>query len=386
MINFISDSMSRYIRITLATGLVLTLIGLVLSPERGWYNLLLVANYVTGLGVAGLVFVAIHYVSGASWGTVFRRVPEAMWILLPIGFVLMLCIIPGMRTIYEWANPEHVAHDAVLQSKAAWLNTRGYIFRLVLWFMMWMIPGWLLLRNSSRQDIDGKAIHTKNNVGLSALWLMMAAGPFIIGSFDWIMSLEPHWYSTIFAFYNFSGMFSSGLALIIILLIIIDRSGLIDSWITHNHLHELGRFLFAMTTFWVYIWFSQHMLIWYANIPEETAYYMKRHFGIFGTLAVINVVINWLIPFSILLFRKTKRSDKSMLTVAIIVLVGRWLDLYLMIFPARPNAVPVVGPLEIGSILVMGAVVIWAIFRMIALRGAIPINDPKLLKSRKLSV
>lgn len=386
MINFISSTMTRKLRLTLIIGIVLTILGLILTPERGWYNLLLVAYYITGLGVAGIMFVAIHYVSGASWGTVFRRVPEAMWILLPIGFVLMLCILPGMSTIYEWANPEHVAHDTALQSKAAWLNPNGYIIRLVLWFLIWIIPGWLLLRHSSSQDEDGDLSHTRSNVRLSAIWLVLAVVPFIMGSFDWIMSLEPHWYSTIFAFYNFASMFSGGLALIIILIILMNRTGLIPIWINHNHLHELGRFLLAMTTFWVYIWFSQHMLIWYANIPEETAYYMKRHFGIFGTLAVINVVANWFIPFAILLFRKPKRNERAMLVVAIVVLAGRWLDLYLMIFPAMPDAVPVVGPLEIGVVMIAIPVVGWAIFKLISLRETIPVNDPYLGDSRTLSV
>lgn len=386
MINFISARLNRKLRLIFTGGVLLTILGLMLAPERGWYNLLLIAYLVTGFGIAGVMFVAIHYVSGAGWGIVFRRVPEAMWILLPIGFALMLLIIPGMTTLYEWANPELVAHDEVLQAKAAWLNTNGYIFRLVLYFLIWIIPGWLILKHSTRQDEDGKASHTGAGVRMSAIWLVMFVVPFIMGSIDWIMSLEPHWYSSIFAFYNFAGMFSSGLAMIVILIIFINRTGLVEPWISHHHLHEMGRFLLAFTTFWVYIWFSQHMLIWYANIPEETAYYMKRHFGIFGTLAAINIMLNWFIPFAILLSRKAKRSEKWMMVVAVIVLAGRWLDLYLMIFPARPNAVPVVGPLEIGALMMTIPVVAWAVFKMIASRGAVPTNDPYLGESQTLSV
>jgi hypothetical protein len=218
----------------------------------------------------------------------------------------------------------------------------------------------------------------------SAAFLYLGGIAFVIASFDWIMSVEPHWFSTIFGFYNFAGMFDAGLAFMIIVLIYLRRGGYLPE-LKNDHLHELGRYLFAFTTFWVYIWFSQHMLIWYANLPEETGYYLKRHFGSFGVLAVLNICLNWLIPFMILMFRKTKRSEKSLLLASFIVLAGHWTDLYMMIFPPLLDTdVPVFGLMEIGVVIGMIGVTMWVVLNKISKGNMIPVKDPYLEESLNL--
>jgi hypothetical protein len=198
------------------------------------------------------------------------------------------------------------------------------------------------------------------------------------------MSVEPHWFSTIFGFYNFAGMFNAGLAFMIILLIYLRRSGFLPE-LKNDHLHELGRYLFAFTTFWVYIWFCQHMLIWYANLPEETGYYLLRHFGAFGVLTVVNILLNWLIPFTILLFRKSKRTEKPLILASGIVLIGHWTDLYMMIFPPLlPENVPVFGLLEIGVFIGIAGIICWTVLGSLSKWGLIPKNDPYLEESLKL--
>lgn len=369
-----------------AIGMLFTAAGLLLTPQRGWSNLLLVTVYITGLGIAGMLFVSIHYIVGASWNVVFRRIPEAMWIALPLGFLLMLGVFTGLPQLYEWADPEHVAHDKILQAKAVWLNPAAFSLRTVIYFAIWTIPGWLIIRNSLRQDSDGDIRHSRSNVTLATLWIAAGFLPFVLSSMDWTMSLEPHWYSTIYGFYAFSGMFTSGLAFIIVMVIAIGRMGLADPWITTSHLHELGRYLFSFSLFWVYIWYSQHMLIWYANLPEETVYYAKRHAGNFGLITVINVGMNWLIPFLILLPRWAKKNEKTMLAAAVVVLIGHWLDLYLLIFPSRPEPSPVFGILEAGAAVAgLGAVTL-AVFWLMGQRGLVPVGDPKLEESLKLTV
>ncbi len=363
---------------------VLTLILGVLFSERIWPNILLAAWYITGIGFSGIMFVAIHYVSNAGWGVAIRRIPEAMFSALTIGFILMILVVLGAHHIYEWTHLDVVAKDLILQGKQPWLNLPGFIIRIPIYFGLWLLFGRPILKHSRLQDEDGDKAHTQKSVRWSAAFLYLGGIAFVIASFDWIMSVEPHWFSTIFGFYNFAGMFDAGLAFMIIVLIFLRRGGYLPE-LKNDHLHELGRYLFAFTTFWVYIWFSQHMLIWYANLPEETGYYLKRHFGSFGVLAVLNICLNWLIPFTILLFRKTKRSEKSLLLASAIVLVGHWTDLYMMIFPPLlDTAVPVFGLLEIGIVVGIVGVTLWVVLARISKGNMVPTKDPYLQESLNL--
>jgi len=379
----INQSLFNWISSATAVG-VLTLILGVLFSERIWPNVLLAAWYITGIGFSGIMFVAIHYVSNAGWGVAIRRIPEAMFAALPIGFLLMILVVLGAHHIYEWTHLDVVAKDPILQGKQPWLNLPGFIIRIPIYFGLWFLFGKPILNHSRKQDEDGDASHSVKSMRWSAAFLYLGGIAFVIASFDWIMSVEPHWFSTIFGFYNFAGMFDAGLAFMIIVLIYLRRGGYLPE-LKNDHLHELGRYLFAFTTFWVYIWFSQHMLIWYANLPEETGYYLKRHFGSFGVLAVLNICLNWLIPFMILMFRKTKRSEKSLLLASFIVLAGHWTDLYMMIFPPLLDTdVPVFGLMEIGVVFGMIGATMWVVLNKISKGNMIPVKDPYLEESLNL--
>jgi len=379
----INQSLFNWISSATAVG-VLTLILGVLFSERIWPNVLLAAWYITGIGFSGIMFVAIHYVSNAGWGVAIRRIPEAMFAALPIGFLLMILVVLGAHHIYEWTHLDVVAKDPILQGKQPWLNLPGFIIRIPIYFGLWFLFGKPILNHSRKQDEDGDASHSVKSMRWSAAFLYLGGIAFVIASFDWIMSVEPHWFSTIFGFYNFAGMFDAGLAFMIIVLIYLRRGGYLPE-LKNDHLHELGRYLFAFTTFWVYIWFSQHMLIWYANLPEETGYYLKRHFGSFGVLAVLNICLNWLIPFMILMFRKTKRSEKSLLLASFIVLAGHWTDLYMMIFPPLLDTdVPVFGLMEIGVVIGMIGVTMWVVLNKISKGNMIPVKAPYLEESLNL--
>ncbi len=378
----IEPSLLNKMSLATAIGLLTVILGILLT-ERIWPNILLAAYYITGIGVAGMLFVAIHYVSNAGWGVAIRRIPEAMFSAIPIGFLIMILVLFGAHHLYEWTHVEVMAHDPILQGKQSWLNLTGFILRVPIYYGIWYLLGKPILNHSRRQDETGDPIHTKKSVRWAAAWLYIGGIAFVISSFDWIMSLEPHWYSTIFGFYNFAGMFNAGLAFMIILLIYLRRLSFLTK-LKKDHLHELGRYLFAFTTFWIYIWFSQHMLIWYANIPEETGYYLKRHFGGFGVLAVLNILANWLIPFTILLFRKTKRAEKPLLIASAIILVGHWLDLYLMIFPPLVGDVPIIGLMEIGVAIGILGIAFWVVLHQLSKWDLVPQKDPYLQESLNL--
>jgi hypothetical protein len=356
-------------------------IGIFLAPERAWTNFLIATNYLLGLGLAGLFFVAIMYVSKASWTTAFRRVPEAMAMIIPVGAVLFAILAFGTTHIYEWTHQEAMEHNPMLAAKSGWLNLPFFLIRAAVYLCVWVVFALHIVKTSRAQDADGKIEHTVKNVRKSAIFIVLFAVTFLGATFDWIMSVQPEWYSTIFGWYNFAGIFVSGLAAMTVLVIILRRAGAFRGAITEHHLHDLGKYCFAFSTFWAYLWFSQYMLIWYANIPEETAFYVKQMEGGWLSLFLLNFGLNWVIPFLTLLPRAAKRSEGILLKVCAVLLVGRWLDLYLMIMPAKGGATPPFGIWEIGTLMGVVALFFYWTFRSLNQANLMPLKDPTLERS-----
>jgi hypothetical protein len=232
--------------------------------------------------------------------------------------------------------------------------------------------------------------------GLSAAFLVVFGFTFWLASQDWIMSLESEWLadgtrrpanwaSTIYGLYNFSGLFLSGLAVLILLLLWMRRVSFLGRVVGADHLHDLGKLLFAFSTFWMYIWFCQYMLIWYVNIPEETTYFVQRQRGAWQPLLLADLMLNWAIPFVVLLPRDAKRSPGVLAKVCVLVVLGRWLDLYLMITPAVVGPVPAFGLLEVG--LTIGAAGLFglAFIRSLSRAALVPLGDPSLGESLRLA-
>lgn len=374
------DKTQRIIYLLMGLGLLTLLTGLFAAPERTWVSYLIVVYYLTGLGMAGLFFIAIQYVAKAGWSVAIRRVPEAMAATLPVAAVGVLALFLGLHTLYEWSHDATVAVDPILREKSGWLNPSFFMIRLTIYFVIWIAFSRVLIGNSVRQDTNADLLFTRRNVRNSALFILIGVYTYCLASYDLIMSLQPHWYSTMFGFLNIAGMFQSGLAMIILLIVLLRKRGYTNIFTT-VHLYTLGCLLLAFSIFWVYLWVSQHMLIWYANIPEETSYYIFRHFGAWGTLSFLNVCLNWLIPFFILLPRATKRNDTAMAQVALIILIGRWLDLYIMVAPPVVGAVPAIGLWEIGLALGMTGVFGFSVTRALSRHRLVPVNDPYLVES-----
>jgi hypothetical protein len=326
------------------------------------------------------MFIAIQYISNAGWSTGLRRVPEAITATLPFAAAGALVLLFGMHTLYEWSHGAIVAQDAILQNKQAWLNEPFFVARTIGYFALWIVLSKVIVRNSVKQDDDGDIIFTRRNVRNSVFFIILGVYTFCLASIDWIMSLQPHWYSTVFGWLNLSGMFLNALAAMVVIVVILRHLGY-QHLFTTEHLHDLGRLLLAFSFVWVYMWVSQHMLIWYSNIPEETSYYIFRHFGGWGSLSFLNVILNWALPFVMLLPRSSKRSDKVMLRAAIVVLIGHWLDLYIMVMPAMFGADPMFGIWEIGIFVGMMAGFFLIVFHTLAKRNLIPVKDPYLVES-----
>lgn len=369
-------------------GAVVAGAGAAMAPDRMWASWLLVAYYALGLGLAGLCFVAILYTSGATWSAAIRRVPEALAGTLPFAAALLAVVFVARPQLYPWtiAPGAGIAVSPELAFKLAWLSRPFFLVRAAAYALIWILFAVAIRRASRRQDDDGDPRWTSVNVRLSAAFLMVFGVTFSLASIDWVMSLEQLWYSTIFGVYNFAGLFLSGLAAIVVVALWLERAGPLRNVLTVEHLHDLGKLLFAFSVFWMYIWFSQYMLIWYTNIPEETSYFVRRVHGGWFVLFLANVVLNWLVPFVVLLRRDAKRRRPTLALVAATVLVGRWVDVYLLILPAVLGETPRIGLWELGltagGLGGFGLVLVWA------LRGvsAVPLGDPDFADVRSVQL
>ncbi|MBI4906568.1 MAG: hypothetical protein HY820_23265 [Acidobacteria bacterium] len=361
--------------VTLAGALIVAA-GLMWAPQRTWSSLLLAGYFLVCLGLAGVFFVATHYAAGAAWHVAFRRVPEAMTAILPYGAGILAAVFLFGSSLYPWTAEK--AHGGF---QAMWLNLPFFLSRAALYLTLWFLFARAIVRRSRLQDVTRAAMDTQKNARTSILFLVVFAVTFWLASFDWLMSLTPHWYSTIFGIYNFAGMFSSGLAVMILLVIWMRRAGPLRDFVNQEHLHDLGKLLFAFSTFWMYIWFSQYMLVWYANIPEETVYYVQRQHGFWLPLFILNFLLNWVVPFVVLLPTRTKRDAGILGKAALIVLLGRWLDIYLMTQPMSSGSAPRFGLWEIGAF--TGACSLFVLIFLRAMRRALPVpmGDPMLAES-----
>lgn len=354
--------------------------GVAIDPVRAWTSLLVAAIMFLSIGLGGAVFLALNAVAKAGWHTVFRRVPEAFASFVPVGAVLMLLVTPGLRTLYLWARPGVMEHDHLLHLKHAYLNAPFFVVRLVVIVGLWSLFAWALRRNSLRQDATESIEPTEKNVALSAGFLVVAAITYCIASFDWLMSLEPHWFSTIYGLYNLAGMLASSVAALAIALVLLKRAGVLPQ-VRADHLHDLGRLMFGFATFWAYMWFSQFLLIWYANLPEETAWYALRWQGGWSGWFWAAFLTSWVLPFFLLLPRPAKRSEAHLLRVGALMLLGRWLDLYVLAAPSNQVQWQGIGLWELAGVLAVGGAFVLAVTRALGAAPVVPVHDPYLVES-----
>jgi Ni/Fe-hydrogenase subunit HybB-like protein len=309
------------------------------NPHRFWDNILMDNFYFISIAIGAFFLLSMQYTSKMSWCVPFKRVTEALVSYLPVGFATMLGLCFGLHSLYEWTHTEAVMKDPILSQKVAYLNIPFFITRMVIAFAAWIIFSKILIHLSRKQDHtevrsdeEGNGIPEKL-VRYGVFSLISLALTFCMFAFDWIMSLEPHWFSTIFAVKSFVGAFILGLVSITLILINLQKWGYLNGVVNENHFHDLGKFTFAMCTFWVYTWISEFLLIWYANIPEETMYFVLRTEHGWGPMFYANVIINWVIPFLLLLPRKSKRNTRILGAVCTFLLFGRWLDTFLLVGP-----------------------------------------------------
>ena len=343
----------RWLKGLVVLGAGTLVAGMWLAPQQTWANLLLLSLDLIGLGVGGLLWVALHYVTGARWSRPLRCVFQALSSVLPVAAVGVATVLVFRPSLYAWTMP--IVHErAESPLHRLWLNRPFFLSRSAIYLAVWLAFAFAFERASRRFRGAGTTGARREPVGLSGAFLVAFGITCWLTSYDWIMSLDSEWTSTIFGVYNFSGLFLSSLAATTLLVVWLRPRSHLNDWVTADQLHDLGTLLFAFSSFWMYIWFCQYWLIWYANIPEETTYFVQRWRGKWPALFLVNLLLNWGIPFCVLLFRSAKRNPRILATVAGIILIGRWLDLFLMIFPSQGSAGPAVGVIEAG--LFLGAI------------------------------
>lgn len=367
-------------------GLALV-IGLVASPEwreRTWLNLLIDGFYVLSLGVSGVFFIAAQRLASSHWWAPIRRIPEAFSMLLLPAAALLVVLAFGFGHLYPWTDPSSPAmvdeHPLVHAGRFTYLSPTFTYVRMIGIVALWIFFALRMRKISLAGDASREA-------GLSAYsrlyrysgaFAPLFALTFAAAAYDWLISLEPKWFSTMFSVYVFAGTFVQGIAAIALTTVTLKRKQLFGPGgaLVDNHVVQtLGTMMLAFSTFWGYIWVCQYLLIWYGNIPEEAVWYLERSSGGWLPLLLASFVVSWIIPFFTLLPLSSKRSARVMSSIAVLVLLGRWLDLYILVMPSKWKS-PQFGWLEIAMAAGTAGLIYIVVVRVLSRAPLIPPHEP----------
>lgn len=353
--------------------------------NKPWAALYIAAFFFFMIALGTLVFYALQYAAQAGWSPVLFRVMEGITAyLLPgsiIIFIILLLSGLHLNHLFIWMDPEIVAHDEIIQAKSGYLNVTFFLIRALIYLVGWNLFRYLLRRNSLRIDEDSTNNRWfKQNFKLSAGFLVFFMVTESMMSWDWIMSLDPHWFSTLFGWYVLSSMIVSAITVIALVSIYLKSRGYLE-YVNDSHIHDLAKFMFGFSIFWTYLWFSQYMLIWYSNIPEEVTYFVTRieDYGLpfFGM-----VVMNFVFPILLLMNSDYKRVNLFVIMAGIIVLLGHYLDIFVMVMPATVGESWFIGIPEISAMLLFGGLFVFVVFNALTKVPLLQKGNPFIKESK----
>lgn len=357
--------------------------------ERTFANLLLMGYYFACVCMSGMFFLAVQFVAQAGWSASILRVPQALAKTLPIASIILIVIISaGLYThnlYHHWhadglTDPNSPNYDSLIAGKSVFLNVPFFLGRMVVFLGVYSAFAISFTKLSYNEDLAGGLVSYRKSFKNACIFLVIYGFTTPIFAFDTIMSLEAHWFSTMFGWYNFAAMWVSSLATIAIIIILLRRAGYMQ-WVNNSHLHNLGQFIFGFSIFWTYVWFAQFLLIYYANMPEETVYFYKR-FEYYKFWFFLNLAMNFLAPVLLLMDRDNKRTDVKLLFVSIVVLLGHWVDYYQMIMPgAVEDGHNGFGIVEIGTALGFVGLFTFTVLSNLSKKPLIAKNHPLLQES-----
>jgi len=319
--------------ILFAAGTILSIIAFIVDQERAIFNYLVTYMMIVSIGLGSLFLIALEYIAGADWSTPIRRIPEFFAMLLPVLLVLVIPIFIFNHDLFHWAHKEAVAEDKILQGKAPYLNETFFYIRTFIFIGLWVLFYWVMTKNSRKQDETKDQTITKKNIRFSAIFIPVFAISITFTAIDMMMSLEPHWFSTIYGVYYFAGTILAALAAVTIVVVKLKEKGYFSPWMKDDHLFSLGALMFAFINFWAYIAFSQFMLIWYADLPEETFWYLTRWNGGWMFLSLLLILVHFLVPYFALLTQPSKMNPKRLKFIAVWLLFAHLLDIFWLVMP-----------------------------------------------------
>jgi len=378
------DEKIKLSRIYIIATLLMVLVGIAAvivaftgDPQRGWANLLLNNVYFVSLAAGALLFASIQRVTHSGWSAGFIRVPEAMAGFLPVGAILCLVLIFGVQSLYHWSHADAVEHDALLAHKAPYLNLPFWSIRMVFYFALWILMFVIIRRLSLKEDAQGGIQWFKKLEHRAKVFIFIVIITFSFAMIDWVMSIDAHWYSTIFAIRNFVAAFHHAAIVITFIVLLMNRKGHFP-FLNKSHLGDFSRYIFMLCIIWGYFWFAEFMLIWYANIPEETAYFLPRVRGEgWRFYFFANIAINWFLPFVLLMPKATARNPMVLKMVIPLLIVGQFIDLYVQIFPGTIGE-QVLGFQEIGTFVGFAGLFMLVTGWVLSRANLYPVNHPYL--------
>ena len=353
--------------------------------NRPWAAVYVAAFFFFMISLGTLAFYAIQRAAQAGWSPLLFRVMEGITgYLLPGGIIVLVILLLSalhFNHLFIWMDPEVVEHDKIIKAKSGYLNVPFFLARGVFYLAGWSLYRYFSRKFSIAQDNSSDISNHVKNFKLSAGFLAFFIVTESMMSWDWIMSIDPHWFSTLFGWYVFASMVVSAITVIAIMIIFLKSLGYLEK-VNHNHLHDLAKFMFGFSVFWAYLWFSQFMLIWYANIPEEVTYFITRledyQIPFFGML-----VMNFILPFLILINSDFKRLNWIIVTAGIIILIGHYMDVFNMIMPSAVGDQWSFGIPELGSVMFFAGLFIYIVFDSLTKAPLEATGDPLNKESEK---
>lgn len=364
----------------MAIGLVSFFVGITSDAPRIWRAYLMNHTLFMGLAIGAFFILIVHNLASSGWIVALRRVPEAMASYFLGACAFMAILFFGLNKIYPWTNHAFMESDHMLHHKVGYFSMPFFAARVIFFLVVVAIFSSKMLCNSTKQDETGATELTLKQKPLAALSLVLFAPLFTVFSVDLIKSLEPKWFSTMFGVYLFIGFVQATFAMIILLINFLKKQGYL-SIVRDDHYHDLGKFMFGFTVFYAYIGVSQYLLIWYANLPEETTFYMAREVPGWLPVSIALPIVRFLLPFLLLLPRAAKRCPKYLGIVACLVIFGEWLDLNYLVMPTFSPSKFVVGWQDIGMFLGFLGFFLFFVRRYLAKHNTVPVKDPYLHES-----
>ncbi len=381
MPDLVNTDMERYEQVALFIGLVGvagSIAGFVLNRNQFFQSYLFSYIFWLGMALGCLGLVLLNHVVGGKWGLVIRRFLEVGSLTLPVMALLIVPILFGLSSLYLWSDAAVVARDEVLQKKTSYLNVPFFLGRVPVYFAIWCFYAIVLNRLSATQDRTGDESLIERMKRISAPGLVIFTVTTTFAFVDWVMSLEPHWYSTIYGLMFLIGQVLQALALMISMLILFsDRQPLRDT-VTPQHLHDLGNLILTFTVLWAYLSFSQFLIIWAGNLPEEIPWYLTRLRGGWNVIAVMLILFHFAVPFIVLLQREAKRRARILLRICVAMIAVRIIDVFWVVVPGlRPNGFAVHW-MDLATFLAIGGIWLGLFFRRLKSRPLLLTGDPRL--------